>query len=55
MVPHLVVLQIFNKMNLLIWMFNMKIHLKIFNMQDQVLMMDIKEKECQPCRLLKDS
>ena len=52
--PHLVVLLILNKMNLLIWMFNMKIQLKIFKMQDLVLLIDIKEKECQPCHLLKD-
>ena len=55
MVSHLVVLLILNKMNLMIWMFNMKIQLKIFKMQDPVLMMDIKEKECKPCLLLKDS
>ena len=44
MVPHQVVLPILNKMKLLIWMFNMKIQLKIFKMQDLVLKMEIKEK-----------
>jgi len=54
LVPHLVVLLILNKMNLLIWMFNMKIHLKIIKMLDQVLMLEIKKKGCKPCLVLKD-
>ena len=55
LVPHLVVLLILNKMNLLIWMFNMKIHLKIIKMLDLVLVLDIRKMECQPCLLLKDT
>ena len=55
MVPHLVVLLILNKMNLLIWMFKMKIDLKIIKMLDLVLVLEIRKMECQPCLLLKDT
>ena len=54
LVPHLVLLLILNKINLLIWMFNMKIHLKIIKMLDQVLVLEIKKKGCKPCLVLKD-
>ena len=48
LVPHQVLLLILKKVNMLmIWIFYMKINLKHIKMLDQVLVLEIKKKECK--------